>query len=48
MFDLLDTIDSGMDQLKPSQRVAPRRSGHAAFVVDKIPYVFGGYIEEDA
>jgi hypothetical protein len=35
-------------QLKPSQRVAPRRSGHAAFVVDKIPYVFGGYIEEDA
>jgi hypothetical protein len=33
--------------LKPSQRVAPRRSGHAAFVVDKIPYVFGGYIEED-
>lgn len=35
-------------QLKPSQRVAPRRSGHAAFVVDKCPYVFGGYVEEDA
>jgi hypothetical protein len=35
-------------QFKPSQRVAPRRSGHAAFVVDKIPHVFGGYIEEDA
>jgi hypothetical protein len=35
-------------QLQPSQRVAPRRSGHAAFVVDKIPHVFGGYIEEDA
>jgi hypothetical protein len=35
-------------QLQPSQRVAPRRSGHAAFVVDRIPYVFGGYVEEDA
>jgi hypothetical protein len=35
-------------QFKPSQRVAPRRSGHAAFVADKTPYVFGGYVEQDA
>jgi hypothetical protein len=34
-------------QLQPSQRIAPRRSGHAAFVVDKSPFVFGGYVEED-
>lgn len=35
-------------KLIPAQRVAPRRSGHTAFVHDKIPYVFGGYVEEDS
>jgi len=36
-------------QLHPSQTVTPRRSGHAAFVLEKTatPYVFGGYVEED-
>lgn len=35
-------------QLHPpsSQRVTPRRSGHAAFVLaNKTPYLFGGYVE---
>ena len=37
-------------QLHPSsQRVTPRRSGHAAFVLaNKTPYVFGGYVEVES
>ena len=36
-------------ELKPSSRIKPRRSGLIAFSSDenKIPFVFGGYVEED-
>jgi hypothetical protein len=48
MLRCSSSLTAEWTQLKPSQRVAPRRSGHAAFVVDKIPHIFGGYVEKDA
>lgn len=33
---------------EPIQNIHPRRSGHVAFHAGSSPYVFGGYVEEDA
>lgn len=48
MVSSASALTAEWTQWKPSQRVTPRRSGHASFVVDKTPYVFGGYAEDDS
>lgn len=35
------------EPVPPLSRISPRRSGHAAAIYQNLPYVFGGYAEEE-